>query len=94
MSILKKIAATAMVSLALAQPATASPSLLVALPEIGVLTADLARWIADEFAVFAKLLPVMPRTRQVAVVTILDGANTVAVAKSDGSVTVIRSMQR
>jgi hypothetical protein len=42
-------------------PAPASPAFVAAIPEVSAMVAEFGRWIADELAAFAKLLPDLPR---------------------------------
>lgn len=87
MNTLKKVifGTVAMVGMAvgMAGPAAASPSLLVHLPDISALTAEVGSWIAEEWQALSKVLLSVPRAvradRQAAV-TIFEGPNHMIVA--------------
>jgi hypothetical protein len=75
----------AVASIGISGPAAASPSLLVALPDISVLTTEVGRWIAEEFHSMQKMLlsaPRITRPERAASVTIFEGANHMIVTAS------------
>jgi hypothetical protein len=70
-------------TLGFAGPAAASPSLLVHLPDISALTAEVGHWIADEWQALSKVLLTVPRavrSDRRAAVTIFEGPNHMIVA--------------
>lgn len=78
MNIMKKVVLGTIATVAVAAPAAASPSLLTALPDIAVMTAEVGRWIADEWEALRKVLLSVPRAARAerqAAVTIFEGPN-------------------
>jgi hypothetical protein len=85
MNILKKLAFGTVAAIGFAGPAAASPSLLVALPDISVVTAEVGRWIAEEFHSLEKALLNVPRAtrpERASSVTIFEGPNHMIVTAS------------
>lgn len=83
MNTFKKVFLCAIASLGFAGPAVASPSLLVALPDISILTAEVGEWIASEWVALQKVLLSVPRAARAerqAAVTIFEGPNHMIVA--------------
>ena len=80
MNTVRKSALYVITAIGLAGPAAAaaSPSLVVAAPDISVLTAEIGRWIADEFVSLQRVLLSVPRVarpERVGSVTIFEGPN-------------------
>jgi hypothetical protein len=85
MNILKKSVLCAVATIGVAGPAVASPSLVVALPDISVLTSEVGHWIAEEFHSLQKVLLSAPRAtrpERAASVTIFEGPNHMIVTAS------------
>lgn len=85
MNILKKVAVVALATFAFAGPAAASPSILVALPDISILTTEVSQWIAEEWRVLSKVLLSVPRAVRAdttAAVTVFEGPNHMIVTAS------------
>jgi hypothetical protein len=85
MNTFKKCVVGVAAAIGFAGPAAASPSLLVALPEISVLTAEVGHWIAEEFQSLEKVLLSVPRVARparAASVTIFEGPNHMIVTAS------------
>jgi hypothetical protein len=85
MKIFTKLVLCVIAGIGLAGPAAASPSLLVALPDISVLTAEVGHWIAEEFQSLQKVLLSVPRVarrERAAAVTIFEGPNHMIVTAS------------
>lgn len=85
MNAFRNIALGTVVAIGMAGPAMASPSLLTALPDITVLTAEVGHWIADEWQALRKVLLSVPhavRADRTAAVTIFEGTNHMIVVAS------------
>ena len=83
MNTLKKVLLCTIATFGVAGPAAASPSLLVALPDISILTAEVGEWIASEWLALQKVLMSVPRAARAerqAAVTIFEGPNHMIVA--------------
>lgn len=78
MNILRNLVLGAVATVGIAGPAAASPSLLAALPDIAVMTAEVGSWIAVEWEALRKVLLAVPRAvraERQAAVTIFEGPN-------------------
>jgi len=83
MNMFKKVIFCTIATVSIAGPAAASPSLLVHLPDISALTAEVGHWIADEWLALSKVLLSVPRAvraERQAAVTIFEGPNHMIVA--------------
>ncbi len=78
MNTFRKMLLGAVVSIGIAGPAAASPSLVTALPDITALTAEVGYWIAEEWEALRQVLLSVPRAiraERQAAVTMFEGPN-------------------
>jgi hypothetical protein len=85
MNTFRKVILSTVATIGVVGPAVASPSILVALPDISVLTTEVGRWIAEEWQALEKVLLSVPRAARAerkAAVTIFEGPNHMIVTAS------------